>query len=793
MSGCVIDPAGSMAEMNGEDARSATQAVEDGVAVTHPNDTEAAIVHLYGTGCTGTLIRPNWVLTARHCLVTTTGAVRDPAGIQAQPYEIARSAPAAEVIPHPDISFDVGLVRLASPIDTPKPFKLFSGWDQDLINGTFKATTTLYGLGPISSEYFHGIQCADNPCGPNETCHPEGTVVGPDGTTMPAGSRCIEVLANPPFPHWTLSKNTNNAIVNLEILGNNQGCFNGKYIETSKYAIPGDSGGPAFLPNGELVSVNGGWANKVYAKVFRNWVMEIIEPTVNLTFPVRNTHGYFGLANEHPMTGDFNGDGRADLVTFIRDTKPGTGAGDVYVALANANGVHQAGQLWHGNFGNGPPSAIWVKTADFDGDRRDDIIAFDQRTGEVTVGHSNGVSGFVSSVWHTGFFSVGEVPDVGDFNGDARADIVSFVQRPDSQDVWVSFSCRTDVGQALPPGCAAAGSTFGARQLWATNFSQAGEAPRVGDFNGDYLDDIATFTGNGDVEVALSKLPSCTVDADCPGTGCLTDVDGGTCWASTGDGTRPKQLWLTGFAYGGQLPRIGDVNGDGFDDIVNFELGSAGDVSVALYNGSTFGPKFKVRSGFATAGQDATVGDVNRDGRGDLIVFQLSTLPGANIGDVWVGVSKGTPAAWTCPAQKYDARDGCDCDCGTVDPDCSVAGQAVVGCSSGVACTPHGVCDEPDEPPLPQTPCTDLCQNPTVLQNQSTYVSLGTQAGCYQSSFPLQSANCGNLPAGRTMRVNGTVVTCNYQNITLPPARNGGYCFTVPAGGAAWNPGLNTW
>ena len=29
-------------------------------------------------------------------------------------------------------------------------------------------------------------------------------------------------------------------------------------------------------------------------------------------------------------------------------------------------------------------------------------------------------------------------------------------------------------------------------------------------------------------------------------------------------------------------------------------------------------------------------------------------------------------AGWTCAASKYDAGDGCDCECGAPDPDCEV-------------------------------------------------------------------------------------------------------------------------
>lgn len=56
-------------------------------------------------------------------------------------------------------------------------------------------------------------------------------------------------------------------------------------------------------------------------------------------------------------------------------------------------------------------------------------------------------------------------------------------------------------------------------------------------------------------------------------------------------------------------------------------------------------------------------------------------------------VVEESPAEWTCQPEFYDAADGCDCDCGVVDPDCSLPDQQVYGCDPGQTCSGEGLCE----------------------------------------------------------------------------------------------------
>lgn len=80
-------------------------------------------------------------------------------------------------------------------------------------------------------------------------------------------------------------------------------------------------------------------------------------------------------------------------------------------------------------------------------------------------------------------------------------------------------------------------------------------------------------------------------------------------------------------------------------------------------------------------------------------------------------------------------------------------------------------------------PCSGLCSSPITF-TAASYNSgnLGSNATCHETTAAVTSGNCGNMGT-RTFTVNGTTMSCNFQNwASMPAKRNGGYCFQATAG-----------
>jgi hypothetical protein len=252
-------------------------------------------------------------------------------------------------------------------------------------------------------------------------------------------------------------------------------------------------------------------------------------------------HDRFSIGSEIPLSGDFNGDGKADVATFARGT-----SGDVYVALSDGTKFNGNGVLWHDNFGIGDEIPA---VGDFNGDGKDDIAIFKRgSTADVLVALSDGTKFGTAALWHDHFGINDELPYVGDFNGDGKDDI-AVLTRGTTGDVYIATSDGTKfVGDGVK---------------WHDNFAFNSEIPAVGDFNGDGKDDLVVFT-----------------------RGSAADA-----FVATSDGTKfagTSAKWHDHFAANDEIPAVGDFTGDGKDDIATFTRSTTGDVYVATSDGTKF-------------------------------------------------------------------------------------------------------------------------------------------------------------------------------------------------------------
>ncbi|MEK7447247.1 MAG: VCBS repeat-containing protein [Patescibacteria group bacterium] len=293
-------------------------------------------------------------------------------------------------------------------------------------------------------------------------------------------------------------------------------------------------------------------------------------------------HGYFAPTGETPAVGDFNNDGKADIVTFQNQWENAAAYPtlvNVYVALSNGSTGFGASSIWHTNFGRaGETPAV----GDFNNDGKADIVTFQNQWENaaayptlvnVYVALSNGSTGFgASSIWHTNFGRAGEKTMTGDFNGDNFDDIITF-QNNSVAKVFVGLSNGSSNFYGTGSG------------EWYNGFGYTGQTPMVGDFNGDGKDDIVSFRqSDGKVIVSLNN---------------------------GSNGFNAATEWAGGFAVSPQVPGVGDFNGDGKDDIVSFRQ-SDGKVIVGLSNGSNgFNTATEWHSYFSPSPQTPMIGNFN--------------------------------------------------------------------------------------------------------------------------------------------------------------------------------------
>jgi hypothetical protein len=303
---------------------------------------------------------------------------------------------------------------------------------------------------------------------------------------------------------------------------------------------------------------------------------------------------------------DFNGDGKTDILLA---SQSGGSDGTLSLLLGNGDGTMRSAQYINENpNGTNPTVAGTAATGDFNGDGFQDLI-FPSGCGPgdsctpsgFTLLLSNGAGGYQAPLSFTAPVNGANRLAVADFNGDGKPDVAVF-NNCDTSCTGTSVSVFLNTGNG----------TFS-----APNVYEGGGVTQLaivaGDFNGD---------GKMDIAVLNACDPSCSV----PGViGILLGNGDGTFQpvVTTSMPTGPA-TWIAG----------ADFNSDGKTDLVVVEGNGnandpyAGSAQILLSNGDgtfTFGNSYATggdRSGSAS-GMAVTTGDVNGDGKADIVIGNL--------------------------------------------------------------------------------------------------------------------------------------------------------------------------
>jgi hypothetical protein len=273
-------------------------------------------------------------------------------------------------------------------------------------------------------------------------------------------------------------------------------------------------------------------------------------------------------------TGDFNGDGKTDIIGRILET------GQWYVGLSNGtNGFTTSlWAVWN-------PGVTWVdvQVGDFNGDGKADIIGRYLQGGQWYVGLSNGVNGFNTSLWAAWNPQVTWVDaHVGDFNGDGKSDIAAR---------WLQGG-QWFVGLSN-------GATSFSTSLWTTwSTSVTWVDVQVGDFNGAL--NAATGMPIDDIAGRIQQTGQWYAAISNGSTGFTNALWGG--WS-------PAVTWVD--------VMVGDFNGDGITDIIGRVL-QTGQWWISFSNGAAFSNIFWAQWNPSVSWVDVQVGDFNADGRDDI-------------------------------------------------------------------------------------------------------------------------------------------------------------------------------
>jgi len=284
----------------------------------------------------------------------------------------------------------------------------------------------------------------------------------------------------------------------------------------------------------------------------------------------------------YPILGDFDNDGRKDLVGVTASTQSSENPSSIVFYKGSVNGFVTAPVAT--SVGGGFASR-GTEMADVNGDGKLDLINL-KSSDTFTVYLGNGAGGFTfASNTSSSYFPRGYY---GDLNGDGRADMITLFSGPISYRLG-----QTDGSFAAPV------------ELSSTTATQT----EVADFNNDGKDDILVWTALDDRYILFNQ--------------------------GNAQFTQGPDISFTPIAAisGGK----NDLNGDGRLDMITSTYTSGNNTVISVLFGQVGGNFTPVEislanTGIAT-GNFASAGDMDGDGDKDIVIFDLkSYVIGANNG-----------------------------------------------------------------------------------------------------------------------------------------------------------------
>ncbi len=289
-----------------------------------------------------------------------------------------------------------------------------------------------------------------------------------------------------------------------------------------------------------------------------------------------------GDAPNQVLSGDFNGDGRRDLVVATADSD------EIRVYLGNGSGAFTA---------NAPirvdDIGWWTEpmvVADFNGDGRSDVVSISQQLQRASIL----IAGATGVLANPVTFSIGNWPNaiaVGDINADSRLDLIA-------------ANANDRVSVVLGNGSGGFGAPI------SYNVGSDPYSLTVGDFDGNGTADVVTANRNSDNISILFNT-------------------GGVLGSAINVSVAANPRGITS----------GDFNGDGKLDLAvasridgSIDSGARQSVTVLLNSGTG---AFNNQAFYDAQGSAETIttGDINRDGLLDLVVGGFDTALTALLGN----------------------------------------------------------------------------------------------------------------------------------------------------------------